>query len=107
MDFCHEIIRALSPCRSPVTSLTCPSSHTSSVSMNLWLLVCDDPCDDPFVAMWMKIIEAAGRLAAEHDRTWMRRRRVLNSLIVMLFVFRLVLSRNSKGYATVVAELWD
>ena len=64
-------------------------------------------CDDPFVAMWMKIIEAAGRLAAEHDRTWMRRRRVLNSLIVMLFVFRLVLSRNSKGYATVVAELWD
>ena len=71
------------------------------------LPVCDDPCDDPFVAMWMKIIEAAGRLAAEHDLTWMRRRRVLNSLIVMLFVFRLVLSRGSKGYATVVAELWD
>ena len=35
----------------------------------------------------------------------MRRRRVLNSLIVVLFVFRLVLSRG--GYATVTAELWD
>ena len=64
-------------------------------------------CDDPFVAMWMKIIAAAGELAAAHDREWMRRRRVLNSLIVMLFVFRLVLSRGTKGYATVVAELWD
>ena len=57
--------------------------------------------------MWMKIIAAAGELAAAHDREWMRRRRVLNSLIVMLFVFRLVLSRGTKGYATVVAELWD
>ena len=64
-------------------------------------------CDDPFVAMWMKIIDAAGELAAAHDRKWMRRRRVLNSLIVMLFVFRLVLSRGGKGYATVIAELWD
>ena len=36
----------------------------------------------------------------------MRRRRVLNSLIVVLFVFRLVLSRGGKGYATVTAELW-
>ena len=57
--------------------------------------------------MWMKIIDAAGELAATHDREWMRRRRVMNSLIVMLFVFRLVLSRGTKGYATVVAELWD
>ena len=37
----------------------------------------------------------------------MKRRRVLNSLIVMLFVFRLVLSRGEKGYATVTAELWE
>ena len=35
----------------------------------------------------------------------MRRRRILNSLIVMLFVFRLVLSRGGKGYATLAAEL--
>ena len=37
----------------------------------------------------------------------MKRSRTLNSLIVMLFVFRLVLSRGRKGYATVLAELWD
>ncbi|MDE0241031.1 MAG: IS4 family transposase [bacterium] len=64
-------------------------------------------CDDPYIAMWMKIIDAAAALAAAHDRQWMKRKRVLDSLIVVLFVFRLVLSRGSKGYATVLAELWD
>ena len=63
--------------------------------------------DDPYVAMWMKIIDAAGELAAAHDRQWMQRKRILDSLIVVLFVFRLVLSRGDKGYATVLAELWD
>ena len=62
--------------------------------------------DDPLVAMWLRIIDGAARVAEAHDRLWMRRRRILNTLIVMLFVFRLVLSRGQKGYATLVAELW-
>ena len=63
--------------------------------------------DDLFIAMWSRIVDAATDIAARHDREWMQRRRVLNSLIVMLFVFRLVLARGQKGYATVTAELWD
>ena len=65
-----------------------------------------DP-DDPLIAVWLKIVGAAAALAEEHDRQWQKRRRVLNSLIVMLFVFRLVLSRGGKGCATVLAELWE
>ena len=63
--------------------------------------------DDRFVAMWSRIVDAATTIAGRHDETWMKRRRTLNTLIVMLFVFRLVLSRGQKGYATVIAELWD
>lgn len=63
--------------------------------------------DDRFAAMWSRIVDAAAAIAARHDETWMKRRRTLNSLIVMLFVFRLVLARGQKGYATVIAELWD
>ena len=63
--------------------------------------------DDALEAAWMRIVDAAGRLASAHDGLWMRRRRTLSTLIVMLFVFRLVLSRGSKGYATVVGELWE
>ena len=50
-------------------------------------------------------IEVAGaRLQAEHSA---QLEKSLDSLIVVLFVFRLVLSRGGKGYATVLAELWD
>ena len=61
--------------------------------------------NDPLVAMWLQIIDAATALAEAHDLRRSKRRRVLDSLIVMLFVFRLVLSRGGKGHATVVAEL--
>ena len=56
---------------------------------------------------WLRIIDAATALADAHDGLWRRRRRVLGTLLVMLFVFRLVLSRGQKGYATVLAELWE
>lgn len=37
----------------------------------------------------------------------MRCRRLLDTLLVMLFVFRLVLAPDRSGYATVAGELWD
>ena len=63
--------------------------------------------DDGFAAMWSRIADAAAAIAARRDETWMKRRRTLNTLIVMLFVFRLALSRGQKGCAAVTAELWD
>ncbi|MCY4463810.1 MAG: hypothetical protein OXC26_25950, partial [Albidovulum sp.] len=56
-------------------------------------------------AAWLKIVDAVGRLAAERDREWMRRRRILDTLPVILFMFRPVPSRGEKGYETVLAEL--
>ncbi len=63
--------------------------------------------DHGFAAMWSRIADAAADIAARRDETWMKRRRTLNTLIIMLFVFRLALSRGRKGYTTVTAELWD
>ena len=57
--------------------------------------------------MWSRIADAAADIAARRDETWIKRRRTLNTLIIMLFVFRLALSRGRKGYTTVTAELWD
>ena len=62
---------------------------------------------DPLVAMWVPIIADATKLAQTYDQEWIQRHRVLNSLLIILFVFRLVLARGSKGYATILAELWE
>lgn len=63
--------------------------------------------DDPFVALWSHIIATVVRVADEFDRQWQKRQRVLNTLLLVLFVFRLVFSKNKQGYAITVEELWD
>ena len=57
-------------------------------------------------SMWSHLMKAATTLAERHDEKWRQRERVLNMLLIMLFIYRLVLSQCNKGYDTVVAELW-
>ena len=40
--------------------------------------------------LWQDVIGTVVRVAGEHDREWLKRQRVLNTLLVMLFVFRRV-----------------
>ena len=62
---------------------------------------------DPMVLMWHKFIATLTEVAADYDARWRVRRRVIDTLLIMLFIFRLVLSDNRAGYSTVLAELWE
>ena len=62
---------------------------------------------DPFVRLWQNILGTMVSVADDFDRKWQKRKRVLNTLLVMLFIFRLVFSKNQQGYAITIAELWD
>ena len=66
----------------------------------------DTAPDAGFVDLWQGLIGSLGTLAAEYDRCWRKRRRVLDTLLVMLFVFRLVFAPRRQGYTTTLAELW-
>jgi hypothetical protein len=46
-------------------------------------------------------------IADDFDQKWQKRRRVINTLLIILFIFRLVFSKNKQGYATTIIELWD
>jgi len=63
--------------------------------------------DDPFVQLWSNIIGTVVAVANEFDMQWQKRRRVLNTLLIILFVFRLVFAKNKQGYGTTLVELWD
>ena len=57
--------------------------------------------------MWARVLADVVRVTSEWDREWMQRRRLLNTLLVVLFVFRLVLAPRNQGYAATATELWD
>ena len=62
---------------------------------------------DPFVQLWKNIICTVTLVANDFDRQWQKRQRVLNTLLIMLFIFRLVFSNTRQGYAITITELWE
>ena len=46
-------------------------------------------------------------VASEFDQTWQKRKRLINSLLQVLLIFRLVTSKNRQGYGTTIDKLWD
>jgi len=46
-------------------------------------------------------------VAADYDRQWRLRKRVIDTLMLMLLIFRLVCSKNTQSYGTTIDDLWD
>ena len=63
--------------------------------------------DDPFIHLWQKIISTIGETCDEFDRKWRKRKRLIDTLLLVLFIFRLVFSKNKQGYNITITELWD
>ena len=61
---------------------------------------------DPLLEVWRRTLDIMAEVAAEFDARWQRRRRVLNTLLVMLFIFRVVFSHHRQGYGSTLEELW-
>ncbi len=59
------------------------------------------------VEPWRSLLDAVVTVAHDFDRQWQRRQRSLNTLLVVLFLFRLVFSKNRQGYGATLVELWD
>jgi Transposase DDE domain len=57
--------------------------------------------------LWQKIITVVAAIAENFDNKWQKRRRILSTLLIILFIFRLVFSKNKQGYGSTIAELWE
>ena|SRR3990167_5406891 len=62
---------------------------------------------DSQVYLWQKIITIVASVAEKFDQEWQKRQRVITTLLIVLFIFRLVFSKNKQGYGSTIGELWD
>ena len=63
--------------------------------------------NDPFIILWQRIAHIVFEVAEDFDQQWRIRRRIINTRLLILFIFRLVFSKNKQGYGATIAELWD
>jgi hypothetical protein len=67
----------------------------------------DYAANDSFVHLWQKSISAIGNICDDFDQKWRKRKRLINTLLLVLFIFRLVFSKNRQGYNITITELWN
>ena len=60
-----------------------------------------------FTRQWETLVAAATAVAEREDARWQKRRRVFSTLLIMLFVFRLVVAPRRQGYRATLCELWE
>jgi hypothetical protein len=63
--------------------------------------------DESFVSLWEKVAHIFHQVAADYDRKWRQRKRVIDTEMLMLLIFRLVSSKNTQSYGTTIDDLWD
>jgi len=63
--------------------------------------------NDSFVLVWKKIISTLTATCDDFDAAWRKRKRVIGTQLLVLFIFRLVFAKNKQGYGSTINELWD
>lgn len=60
-----------------------------------------------FIEFWDKVVRLVNEVATEFDGKWRIRKRVINSMLLIMLIFRLVSSKARQGYGTIIDDLWD
>ena len=56
---------------------------------------------------WEPLQKIISEICASFDKTWQIRKRTIDTNFLVLFIFKLVLSKNRQGYKSLLNELWE
>lgn len=62
---------------------------------------------DKVLSFWQETAPIIGQVAAEYDAVWQIKRRVIDSMLLVMLIFRLVATRGKSGYGSAIDELWE
>lgn len=56
---------------------------------------------------WNPIQSLIEEKCSEFDQVWQKRQRLINTQFLVIFILKLVMSKNKQGYASILAQLWE
>jgi phage gp36-like protein len=62
--------------------------------------------DEDFLNLWGRVVNIMSEVAHSYDATWQKRKRIIDSLLLVFLIFRLVFSKNTQSYGTTISEFW-
>lgn len=62
---------------------------------------------EKFLRMWQEIKELFERKFKEYDAKWLERERKINTKFLVLFIIRLVIPKDERGYANTLLEVFN
>jgi len=63
--------------------------------------------DEDFLTLWGRVVNIIAEVSHSYDATWQKRKRVIDSLLLVFLIFRLVFSKNTQSYGTTITEFWQ
>jgi hypothetical protein len=62
---------------------------------------------DAKVDFWLEVKEIFRKISEKFDLLWQKRKRVLDSQLLVAFLLKLVESKNRQGYGSNLAQFWE
>ena len=59
------------------------------------------------LAFWIKVNELFEYHCAKMDLVWQKRKRILDTRLLVIFIFKMILSKSKQGYGSTIWQLWD
>jgi hypothetical protein len=56
---------------------------------------------------WSSVRDIIDKVCIDYDASWKKRNRVLNSKIIILMIFKIILSDRNRGLTINLTEFWD
>lgn len=56
---------------------------------------------------WSPLQQVLREACSTYDKTWQVRKRVIDTYFLVIFIFKIVLSKNQQGYKSLLNEMWE
>ena len=59
------------------------------------------------LSFWAKVQELFELICTNTDKLWQQRKRILNTKLLVVFILKIILSKNKQGYGSTLNALWE